>query len=225
MTLVKICGLMHAADVDACCENGVDLLGIIVQYPQPVPWNVTPQRAELLLRRVTGATQSCVVTGGEAERVIALCHVLRPQFVQLQYEESAWEVACIARALRPLGIRVIKAIPLHADGSVAVSGVEDIPQAVQAFAQAGAAALLLDTRCPQSPRMGGGQMDLALYAQAVQHSPVPVWLAGGLHVQNLPQVLQRVQPYGVDILSGAEREMGNKDIDAICTLCTLAHAF
>ena len=83
--------------------------------------------------------------------------------------------------------------------------------------------LLLDSRCPQAPHAGGGRVDLALYAQAVRHSRVPVWLAGGLGVQNLAQVLQTAAPYGVDVLSGAERAPGEKDLDAIRALCALAH--
>lgn len=224
MTRLKICGLMHESDVDACCAMGVDVLGIIAQYPKPVPWNVTPQRARALLQRVTGTAQRCLVTGGEAERVIALCRAVHPQIVQLQYEESVQDVACIVRALGPLGIQVVKAIPLRMDGTVALPGLDSLPCAVQAFIRAGAEALLLDTRCPKAPHAGGGQLDLALYAQAVQHSPVPVWLAGGLGTENLPQVLKTAAPYGVDILSGAERVPGEKDLSTIGKLCTLAHA-
>lgn len=223
MTRLKICGLMREEDVDACCAMGVDVIGVIAQYPKPVPWNVTPQRAQALWQRVTGATQRCLVTGGEAERVIAVCRALRPQIVQLQGEESVQDVASIARALNPLGIQVIKAIPVYADGTVDIPGQNALLQAVQALVLAGADALLLDSRCPQAPHAGGGRVDLALYAQAVRHSRVPVWLAGGLGVQNLAQVLQSTAPYGVDILSGAERAPGEKDLDAIRALCALAH--
>ena len=40
MAQLKICGLMRPEDVLLCCACGVDLIGFVVCYPKPVPWNL-----------------------------------------------------------------------------------------------------------------------------------------------------------------------------------------
>ena len=41
-------------------------------------------------------------------------------------------------------------------------------------------------------------------------------LAGGLTIQNVSEAIERVRPYGVDIISGVEKAPGVKDEERVC---------
>ena len=70
MAQLKICGLMRPEDVLLCCACGVDLIGFVVCYPKPVPWNLDIPRAQNLLSYCSGKSRSVVVTGGTPEQIL-----------------------------------------------------------------------------------------------------------------------------------------------------------
>ncbi|MDD2402203.1 MAG: phosphoribosylanthranilate isomerase, partial [Clostridia bacterium] len=63
MTRVKICGLMKRKDVNSCVQAGVHMVGFVVNYPVPVPWNLTMVEAKKLIYQVPPFVSTCVVTG------------------------------------------------------------------------------------------------------------------------------------------------------------------
>jgi phosphoribosylanthranilate isomerase len=72
-----------------------------------------------------------------------------------------------------------------------------------------AAAFLLDSWSAQ----GGGsgeRADWTVAAEIIRRAPAPVFLAGGLHPENVSEALVRTAPWGVDVSSGIERD-GWKD--------------
>ncbi len=62
---------------------------------------------------------------------------------------------------------------------------------------------------------GGRQFDLTYAQETVQHSKVPVILAGGLTPENVGEAIQRIRPYAVDVASGVEQSPGIKDHEKI----------
>jgi phosphoribosylanthranilate isomerase len=59
---------------------------------------------------------------------------------------------------------------------------------------------------------GGGRLFDPAYAQkTVQHSKIPVILAGGLTPENVTAAIRRVRPYAADVASGVEESPGIKD--------------
>jgi shikimate dehydrogenase len=58
MTRVKICGIMNEKDIEICAGAGVLVLGFVVDYPVPVPWNLTPERARELSFNVNKALEA-----------------------------------------------------------------------------------------------------------------------------------------------------------------------
>lgn len=64
----------------------------------------------------------------------------------------------------------------------------------------------------------GGSGKLAnwdLARLAVERSPVPVFLAGGLNPENVEEAIRYVRPAGVDVSSGVESSPGIKDKDKL----------
>ncbi|MNI80653.1 N-(5'-phosphoribosyl)anthranilate isomerase [compost metagenome] len=107
-------------------------------------------------------------------------------------------------------VKVWKAI------SVASGGAADNPQGPQLVEHyAGAVdALLLDTYDPQGSGGSGRTFDwgqIPLYKQAAAGYGLPLFVAGGLHPDNVGELLADYQPDGVDVSSGVESD-GTKDI-------------
>ena len=75
-------------------------------------------------------------------------------------------------------------------------------------------ALLLDSGNPNLAvkELGGtGRIhNWEISRQIVKHSPIPVFLAGGLKASNVAQAVSEVQPFGLDLCSGV-RTKGNLD--------------
>ena len=88
--------------------------------------------------------------------------------------------------------------------AVRVRMVKDIQEAQRLPADK----LLLDSFSEESYGGTGKVMDFAVLDQADIRKPY--FIAGGLTVENLPEILKKAEPYGIDISSGIETE-GVKD--------------
>ncbi len=184
-----------------CAAAGADVLGFVVQYPVPVPWNLTIAQAAGLLDCLPSGCKSCVVTGGSVVQVVALAKQLRPTFIQLHYEETPEEAASIVQQLQPLQIPVIKA--LAPSPSLLAAG--------RAFQQAGVKALLLDSRqAANAADACRDRIDVQLFQQLRQVVTLPLWLAGGLTPANVGAAIASCRPDGVDVLSAVETSPGRK---------------
>ena len=74
-------------------------------------------------------------------------------------------------------------------------------------------AILLDAGSP-SQRGGTGQtFDWTAAAPVVAkvRAQMPVIIAGGLNPENVGEAIRLFAPWGVDVVSGVEREVGKKD--------------
>jgi phosphoribosylanthranilate isomerase len=72
--------------------------------------------------------------------------------------------------------------------------------------------LLLDTFAFGLP---GGTGTVFDWRTVPSQLPLPIVLAGGLTADNVGQAIRTVQPWGVDVSSGVEREKGVKDAEKI----------
>lgn len=225
---LKICGLMSEADVDACLSHQVDMCGFVVDYPVPVRWNLEAERAKQLLRYAGDRAKTCIVTGGDAEKVLDLARSIRPDFVQLHYKESLEETKQIAEALAKEEdpgqdrIRVIRSIPGDGEQRRAMFGTDSLPAIAELLAHSAVAGVLLDSRDAGNAAVGGGSlvvhMDLAEHGTA-ELSEMAAILAdagklllagGGITPDNAKLVRNRLHPDYLDIMTGAEDEKGNK---------------
>ncbi|MCA9711169.1 MAG: phosphoribosylanthranilate isomerase [Myxococcales bacterium] len=203
---LKICGLTHADDVDACLEHRVDALGLNF-WPGSKRAVTVPQAAALCrhARRGPGAA--------------ALVGV----FVDP-------EPAALLEAARALGL---DAVQPHGEAPVepyAALGVPYVwvirgtpPLASLRMPSPAPAWILLDAHVPGF----GGQgvrTDWDWAAEVVRAlAPGPVWLAGGIAPHNAARARQRVAPAGLDVASGAERagDPRRKDAAAIAALAAI----
>ena len=215
---IKICGLKRAVDIRLCHELGVDLAGLVTEYPLPVPWNLTAEAAKALLAEVEPPLKSCIVTGGSREKIFALAERLRPGYVQLHYRESLADAAWLAGALAPFGIGVIKTLPFYPEERLSQFGTAGIADCVTMLDGTGIYAILADSRAPANAAGPGTLLDLDLYRQIKAQAHKPVILAGGLSPDNLPAILELAQPQLIDMMTGVESSPGVKDREKLAAV-------
>lgn len=214
MTRVKICGLMNSEDVFLCVQAGVHTAGFVVDFPVPVPWNLTRAEARELICQVPALVSSCVVTGGTVEKILALARTTRPNIIQLHHQETLEEVKELAGRLKRLGIKTIKALRINGEGRC-VFEIPDPASAARALVKTGISAIVVDSFTTAMPGGTGVAVDLSTYNNIQKESALPVILAGGLNPSNILQVIQETRPYAVDVLTGVEEKPGRKDPDKV----------
>jgi len=207
MTRVKICGTCNRDDLRASVASGADALGFVVEYPDPVPWNLDRERARELMKQVPPLVSAVLVTTGRPEEIVNLVSATSPDVVQLHGEEPPAVVEQVTTELAPTGVRTLKAVSIDTDDSL-----DEQREVVRAFEASNVDGLVFDAAAPD--RRGGGTGRTVPWERArrlVAHAAVPVVLAGGLNPENVADAIETVEPYGVDVISGVERERGSKN--------------
>ncbi len=215
MIRVKICGLMNAGDVKLAVSAGADSLGFVTEYPVPVPWNISRKQSAGLVASVPPFVTTTAVVGGKVEEMVAIARAVRPHFLQLHGDESPEEIRAVCRALADSGIRVLKALRINVDTGEALFPVKDPVEACAVLENSGIAGLVLDSKTSSRPAGTGRPLDWSSLRGLSQMIRIPLILAGGLNAGNVSRAIEIVRPYGVDVISGVEREPGRKDGDLI----------
>ena len=199
--LVKICGVTDAAGVLAAVAAGADAIGLNV-----VPG--TPRCLELaeaaeLARLARSAGQQAgrprivaITADAGSERLAEIVAAFDPDVLQLSGDETAAFVGGLDRpAWKSLRL------PAQASGDLALEAAAIVARG-QAYLDAGAERILLDTA--GGPHPGGtGTRSSAALAAAVARA-LPVILAGGLDPANVGAAVLGIPAIGVDVASGVE---------------------
>lgn len=217
MTELKICGITRRADRILVERAGADYCGVVLEFPAS-PRSVSVEQAVGIFAeakiRVVG-----VLVNKPLEFAERVWRQLGLYAVQLHGDESPEQVR---RAKARLGCQVWKVIHLP-PGSEASHDQHALEQHIAAYRAAGADTLLFDTSDVQKgQRRYGGTgkpfdwqclrtLLLHLKSRSGNLSPVRVFLAGGLNVDNVRQAIMALSPDGIDVSSGVEISPGLKD--------------
>lgn len=192
MTLVKICGLTRAQDVELACALGAAYVGF--NFVESSPRRVSPEAERALSEAAApGVLRVGVFKTEGPEAVASAVEHARLDLIQLHRPLTR---ADLDRAPVPL----IAVAPSASASASDRREPADIPLALLARCHA----LLLDSS------EGRGR---ALDSAAVRPAdwPVPVFLAGGLDAESVGAAIRALRPAGVDVASGAESAPGVKD--------------
>lgn len=208
---LKICGVTHPDDVDACLAHGVDAIGLNL-WPGSKR-ALTLEAAEAIARRAhdgSSGAEDCrpllvgVVVDARDDEVRLAFERLQLDLVQPHGDAPVEHVAALGLPY----VWVVRGTPPLASLRV--------PDPAPAW-------ILLDAHVPGY----GGQgttTDWSWATDAVRAlAPIPVWLAGGITPDNAAQAIRRVAPAGLDVASGAERpgDPRRKDPAAIAALASI----
>ena len=205
MTRVKLCGLTSEADVALCAEAGADALGFVVEYPLPVPWTLPRRRAAELMREVPPFATRVAVVGGDASTILAIAETTQPDVLQLHLDED--EATVTAVKARAAGTQVVKAIRIRAGETPAAA---DVLAAARRFVDAGADAILLDSKTEGRAAGTGIPVDWELARDVAAGLGAPLVLAGGLNPENVLHAIETVRPHAVDVISAVEDDEHRK---------------
>jgi phosphoribosylanthranilate isomerase len=190
-TLIKFCGITRPQDIQAAVALGIDMIGLNF-YP-PSPRYVGNFNPEPLLSMIPDAIKKIGVmvdiAPDEASRIAQQWSL---DMIQLCGREPA-------ESLDDYCLPIIKAIRMESEHSL-----EQLVRYSPAF-------FLLDAYKKGIPGGTGDTFDWQLAIRAIEASPVPVILAGGLTPNNVGEAVQLVKPYAVDVAGGIEKKPGIKD--------------
>lgn len=199
---VKICGLTDEAAVAASLGAGADMLGFVF-FP-PSPRHVDPVRAAQLAAPARGKARIVSLTVDADDLTFdAIFQALGPDIVQLHGRESPERVAQLKARYHVEAMKVI-----------AVREAADLA-AVEPYLGI-ADRILFDAKAPAAAtRPGGLGIRFDWHLLAGLDLPCPLMLSGGLDAEVVAGAIGIARPDGVDVSSGVEAWLGEKDPAAI----------
>jgi phosphoribosylanthranilate isomerase len=204
---VKICGNTNLEDASVAVEAGADALGFIFA---PSPRRISPKDAKKVTAELPKGIERVGVFVNQRPRVILdTVEEVGLTAVQLHGDEDVE----LAQALRKR-VRVYKAI----DAKSVSHGADEFVKAADAiFVDAGT----------REKRGGTGKTfawDEAAPFVNLLRRRVQIVIAGGLDPGNVSRAIALFYPWGVDVVSGVEREPGKKDHDKVRAFVKAAKA-
>jgi phosphoribosylanthranilate isomerase len=199
MTRIKVCGLTNLQDARWAWQCGADLLGFI--FVPSSPRYVPPAK-------VAGITEALRAEGCEA------------RFVGVFVNELS---ACLKKTVQTCSLHLAQ---LHGDESPEYVRRLGVPVIVarrvrervpwEELAPYEAWAYLLDSYDPDRRGGTGHTWDWDLLQMDVDvEASKRLIVAGGLAPDNVANIVQEAQPWGVDVSSGVECRPGRKDQDKV----------
>lgn len=203
MTIVKICGITNIEDARVAVEAGANMLGFVF-YPRS-PRYVTPETAREILDTL-GASRSAIRAVGvfvnePLERIRAVMDTTSLDLAQLHGKESP-------ELVKALGTRAYKSIQAND-----LDRAQELMFHYRRALNGNRPAFIADAPPAKLPGGNGVVADWSVARVIAQN--FPILLAGGLTPENVPEAIETVQPYGVDVSSGVERAPGIKDHDKV----------
>jgi len=194
--IIKICGIQNQ-DTLICCENNsINFFGMIF-YPKS-PRNITIENANKLNKiseklNINGVGVFVNKEINELEEIIKYVNL---KYVQLHGSEDELYI----KNLKKFGVKIIK--------SISVSNSDDLKK-INNYQTADY--FLFDYKPKKNELPGGNSKSFDWNILKSLKTDKPWFLSGGINLDNIQQILVDINPCGVDLSSGVEKELGIKD--------------
>ena len=194
--IIKICGIKNQ-DTLICCENNsINFFGMIF-YPKS-PRNITIENANKLNKiseklNINGVGVFVNKDINELEEIIKYVNL---KYVQLHGSEDELYI----KKLKKFGVKIIKSISV---------GNEDDLKKINNYQTADY--FLFDYKPKKNELPGGNSKSFDWNILKSLKTDKPWFLSGGINLDNIQQILVDINPCGVDLSSGVEKELGIKD--------------
>jgi phosphoribosylanthranilate isomerase len=206
---VKICGLSTQEGLQACVDNDATYVGLV--FFEKSPRNVSIATARGLAGSVpAGIAKVALVVNADNAILDAITDAVPLDMLQLHGQETPERVLEIKARY---GLPVMKA--------VGVADASDLA-ALETYS-AVADQILVDAKPPKNAALPGGNglsFDWTLIAK--RRWPKPWMLAGGLTPENVAEAIALTGAQQVDVSSGVEKSVGEKDAALIAAFIQAA---
>jgi phosphoribosylanthranilate isomerase len=194
--ITKICGIQNEDTLICCEENSVDFFGMIF-YPKS-PRNISIENANKLLKiseklNINGVG---VFVNKEIDKIKEIIEHTNLKYVQLHGSEDELYI----KNIKKLGIRIIKSISIS---------IKDDLNKIKDYKSADY--FLFDYKPKKNDLPGGNSKSFDWKILKSLKTDKPWFLSGGVNINNIQQILSDINPYGIDLSSGVEKELGIKD--------------
>jgi phosphoribosylanthranilate isomerase len=217
MTWIKICGNTNLEDAKLAADLGADALGFIFA---PSPRRISPIDASRIISQIDPKIETVGVFVNQPPSVI-LKTAQRAGFsaVQLHGDEDPASVGTLLALARreKIELKIYKAVRMS---------TIDNSFAWDTEASKMLAGMVLDSGTPIQ-RGGTGRnfdWDEAAPLVRVLSRRTKIIIAGGLNPQNAAKALAMFNPFGLDVVSGVEREPGKKDPEKLRAFFEAVHS-
>ena len=194
--IIKICGIQNQ-DTLICCENNsINFFGMIF-YPKS-PRNITIENANKLNKiseklNINGVGVFVNKDINELEEIIKK---LKLEFVQLHGSENEQYIY----SLKKMDVKIIKSISISKKNDI---NKIDKYKSVDYF--------LFDYKPHRGELPGGNSKSFDWDILSNLKTNKPWFLSGGINSDNIQEILNDINPFGIDLSSGVEKELGIKD--------------
>ena len=194
--IIKICGIQNQ-DTLMCCENNsINFFGMIF-YPKS-PRNITIENANKLnkISEKLNINGVGVFVNKEINELKEIIKYVNLKYVQLHGSEDELYI----KKLKEFGVKIIK--------SISVSNADDLKK-INNYQTADY--FLFDYKPKKNELPGGNSKSFDWNILKSLKTDKPWFLSGGINLNNIQQILVDINPCGVDLSSGVEKELGIKD--------------
>ena len=180
-----------------CCENNnIGFFGMI--FYTKSPRNISIENANNLLKiseklNINGVG---VFVNKEIDKLKEIIERTNLKYVQLHGSEDELYI----KKIKKLGIRIIKSISIS---------IKDDLNKIKDYKSADY--FLFDYKPKKNDLPGGNSKSFDWKILKSLKTDKPWFLSGGVNINNIQQILTDINPYGIDLSSGVEKELGIKD--------------
>ena len=194
--IIKICGIQNEETLLCCEENCIDFFGMIF-YPKS-PRNISIKDASFLQKKSENLNINGVgvFVNKNLDEVQDIIKTIKLKYVQLHGSEDESYI----KNLKKNNVKIIK--------SISISNKDDLRNihnynSVDYF--------LFDYKPMEYELPGGNAKSFDWNILKNLNTNKPWFLSGGINIKNIQEILNDINPFGLDLSSGVEKELGIKD--------------
>ena len=193
--IIKICGIQNKETLICCEKNGVNFFGMIF-YPKS-PRNIPVENA-IVLQKISESFNINgvgVFVDKNIDELKEIIKKIKLKFVQLHGSEDDTYI----KKIKKNGVKIIK--------SISISNKNDLYKIDK---YDGADYFLFDYKPLKGELPGGNAKSFDWKILKNLKVDKPWFLSGGINTNNIQQI-HDINPFGIDLSSGVEKELGIKD--------------
>ena len=194
--ITKICGIQSEDTLICCEENSVDFFGMIF-YPKS-PRSISIKDAVNLQKKSENLDINGVgvFVNKNINEIVDIIKSVRLKYVQLHGSEDEEYI----KTLKKIGVKVIKSISINSKHDL--RNIKNYNSADY---------YLFDYKPMKGELPGGNAKSFDWYILKNFKTNKPWFLSGGINIKNVQEILNDINPFGIDLSSGVEKDLGIKD--------------